>query len=167
MTNIIKNRNADPAAFGSVLDQLFPKNLTTFLDDAFWGFDRLPDSGVPAVNIRETVAGYEIELAAPGFRKSDFQLKIDGDTLRISMAGPDGQANEIYQGDNNTERKQEGDQVRWIKREFMPQAFERHFELGDVIDREKITARYENGVLYVNLPKTPQVRPASRQIDIN
>jgi HSP20 family protein len=85
MTNIIKNRNAVPAAFGSVLDQLFPKTVSTLLDDAFWGLDNPSAAPAAPVNILETAKGYELELAAPGLRKSDFQLKIDGDTLTVSF----------------------------------------------------------------------------------
>src|ERR1700712_6141482 len=84
MTNIIKNRNAAPAAFGSVLDQLFPKNVTTLLDDAFWGFGDPTAPSIAPVNIRETSEGYELELSAPGLRKSDFHLNIEGDTLTVS-----------------------------------------------------------------------------------
>jgi HSP20 family protein len=85
MTNIIKNRNAAPAAFGSVLDQLFLKNVTTLLDDAFWGPAGFTAPPVAPVNIRETSEGYELELVAPGLRKSDFHLNIEGDTLIVSF----------------------------------------------------------------------------------
>jgi HSP20 family protein len=167
MTNIIKNRNAAPAAFGSVLDQLFPKNVTTILDDALWGFGSPTDSPVAPVNIRETVEGYELELAAPGLRKSDFQLKIDGDTLTVAYEQQNGQRTETTQAEPNPGQKQENGQPRWVRREFTQQPFQRHFELGDTIDREKISARYDNGILYLTLPKKENVRPASRQIDVS
>jgi Arm DNA-binding domain len=54
-TNIIKNRNAAPAAFGSVLDQLFPKTVSTLQDDAFWGLGDPHASLVAPVNILETL----------------------------------------------------------------------------------------------------------------
>jgi HSP20 family protein len=157
MTNIIKNKNAAPAAFGSVLDQLFPKNVTTLLDDAFWGFGSPAASPVAPVNIRETAEGYELEMAAPGLSKSDFQLKIEGDTLTISFE---------HQTDQKKETGSTQSQSEWIRREFTYQSFQRHFELGDTVDREKISARYDNGILYLTLPKKENVRPASRHIDV-
>lgn len=162
MTNIIKNRNAAPAAFGSVLDQLFPKNVTTLLDDAFWGLGGPAAAPIAPVNIRETGEGYELELMAPGLRKSDFHLNIEGDTLIVSFE----QQTETTPSDTTPGHQQDNIHSRWVRREFIQQSFKRHFELGETIDRDKISARYDNGILYLTLPKKENVRPASRQIDI-
>jgi HSP20 family protein len=167
MTNIIKNRNAVPAAFGSVLDQLFPKNVTTLLDDTVWGFGSSAPSPIAPVNIRETTESYRIELAAPGLRKSDFHLNIDGDTLSISVGQQEGWQAENGPKDVTPEQKEENVPAKWIRREFVRPSFRRHFELGETVDRDKINARYECGILYLTLPKKENVRPASRQIDIN
>jgi HSP20 family protein len=163
MTNIIKNRNAAPAAFGSVLDQLFPKNVTTLLDDAFWGLDGPAAPPVAPVNIRETRESYELELAAPGLRKSDFHLNIEGDTLIVSFE----QQTDTNPSETTPGHRQENILSRWVRREFTQPSFKRHFELGDAIDRDKISARYDSGILLLTLPKKENVRPASRQIDIN
>jgi HSP20 family protein len=166
MTNIIKNRNADPAAFGSVLDQLFPKTVSTLLDDAFWGLGNPNASLIAPVNIIETAESYELELAVPGLRKSDFQLKIDGDTLTVSCGQQDDQRNETGQAEANPGQNKENKQPRWVRREFTRQAFQRHFELGDTVDRDKISAQYDSGILCLTLPKKENLRPVSRQIDI-
>jgi HSP20 family protein len=163
MTNIIKNRNASPAAFGSVLDQLFPKNVTTLLDDALWGLGSATPPSVVPVNILETKEGYEIELSAPGFHKSDFHLNIEGDTLTVSCQ----QQTETAPSDTMPGQQQGNIDSRWVCREFIQPSFKRHFELGEAIDRDKISARYDNGILYLTLPKKENVRPASRQININ
>ena len=163
MTNSIKTRNAAPAAFGSVFDQLFPKNMTTLLDDALWGMGGPTASPIVPVNIREASEGYEIELAAPGLRKSDFHLNIEGDTLTVSFE----QQTESTPSEGTAGHQQENMQSRWVRREFSQASFKRHFELGDSIDRDKISARYDNGILFLTLPKKENVRPASRQININ
>ena len=163
MTNIIKNRNAAPAAFGSVLDQLFPKNVTTLLDDAFWELGGPTAPSVAPVNIRETSEGYELEFSAPGLRKSDFHLDIEGVTLTVSYQ----QQTENSPSETTPGHQQENIQSRWIRREFTQPSFKRHFELGEAIDRDKISARYDSGILLLTLPKKENVRPASRQIDIN
>jgi len=105
MTNIIKNRNAAPAAFGSVLDQLFPKTVSTLLDDTLWGLGNPTESHVVPVNILETAESYELELAAPGLRKSDFQLKIEGDTLTVSFVPQNDQPTETAQAGSNASQK--------------------------------------------------------------
>jgi HSP20 family protein len=167
MTNIIKNWNAAPAAFGSVLDQLFPKTVSTLLDDAFWGLGDPHASLVAPVNILEKVNSYELEITAPGFHKSDFQLKIDGNTLTVSIGQQDDHRTDAAQAEANPGQNKENTQPQWIRREFTRQAFQRHFELGDTVDREKISARYDSGILYLTLPKKENLRPASRQIEIN
>jgi HSP20 family protein len=167
MTHIINNRNAAPAAFGSVLDQLLPKNVTTLLDDAFWGFGSNHASPVAPVNIRETAEGFDLQLAAPGLQKSDFHLKINGDTLTVSYTPQEEQRTDTAQAGSNHGQNNDSPQPRWVRREFRQQAFQRHFELADTIDRDKISARYESGILYLALPKKENLRPVSRQIDIH
>ena len=167
MTNIIKNRNAAPAAFGSVLDQLFPKTVTTLLDDAFWGLDNPNAATAAPVNILETAEGYELELVAPGLHKSDFQLKIDGDTLTVSFEQPADKRTEKVQAGFEPGQENTNTASRWVRREFLRRPFTRHFELGDTVDRDKISARYDSGILYLTLPKMENLRPVSRQIDIS
>ena len=167
MTNIIKNRNAVPAPFGSVLDQLFTTNVTALPDEALWGFGSPSNSVIAPVNIRETVGTYEIELAAPGLCKSDFQLKIDGDTLSISFEQSNNHETARKLGDHFSEQNEEKAPSKWIRREFTRPSFRRYFELSETIDREKVSARYDDGVLCLTLPKKENVRPRARQISIN
>jgi HSP20 family protein len=167
MTNIIKNRNAAPAPFGSVLDQLFPNHVNSLLDDAPWGFGAPSIAAIAPVNIRETAGAYEIELAAPGLCKTDFKLKIEGDTLSISFDQPSDQEPADNNGDRSSRQKEDKPQSRWIRREFTRPSFRRHFELAETIDREKISAHYDNGILSLVLPKKENVSQGARQININ
>jgi HSP20 family protein len=154
MNNIMKREGANaPATFGSVVDQIFQKNLTRFFDDSFWGFDgRVSRSHVP-VNIRETDAAYEIELVAPGLRKQDFNLNVAGDSLTISFE---------QHAETNQENKQEG----WLRQEYRKESFSRSFNLDDTIDAVKISARYEDGILHVTLPKKENAQKISKTIEI-
>ncbi len=152
MTNIIKKENGRPATFGSVVDQLFQTNLDRFFDDHFWGFYGLQaGTSVPA-NVREKDKSYELEVIAPGLRKEDFQLSLSGGTLTVSF--------------EHKEEKNEKDADRWLRREHRSQSFTRTFTLDDTVDAGNATARYENGVLLLTLPKKEQARPISRTIDI-
>jgi HSP20 family protein len=156
MNNIVKKENnRQPATFGSVVDQIFRNNLSRFFDDENWGFTGLGrslDSSLPLANARETDKAYEMELIAPGLKKEDFKLGIEGDMLTVS-----------YQPEaEKKEEKEDG----WFKMEYRKQAFSRSFALDDTVDTAKISARYENGVLHLELPKKENARRISRSINI-
>src|ERR1700761_7178473 len=149
MANIIKNGNASPATLGSTVDRLFRLNLDRWFDDQFWGFNGLQTrSGVP-VNIREQDQSYEIEVVAPGLQKEDFQLQINGDELTISF-------------EHKEQNNQQDDSDRWLRREYRKQSFTRTFTVSDTVDVDKAAARYENGILHLNLPKKPHAVNTSR-----
>lgn len=72
--------------------------------------------------------------------KKDFKVQLEGNTLTISS--------------EKTTEKEEKDSVRYTSREFSFQSFSRTFNLQkDVVDTDKIQAKYENGVLHLLIPK--------------
>lgn len=106
------------------------------------------DTSLPAVNIRESSDSFEVEMAAPGMTKKDFNIELNNNLLTISSEKMD-----------ENERK-EGE--RFTRKEFSYQSFQRSFMLPkEVVDDDKINARYENGVLYLHIPKKEEakVRP--------
>jgi len=122
----------------------FPTVFDDFLNrDLFnWGLNNFSDTNttIPAVNIKERPDDYVVEVAAPGMTKKDFRVQLEGNTLTI--------------GSEKTSRKEEGEDVRYISREFSYQSFSRTFTLQkDVVDTERIQAKYEDGVLHLLIPK--------------
>ncbi len=126
--------------FTKTLDQRWNNNISTSL---------------PAVNVKETEGGFELEVAAPGLKKEDFKVELNKDVLTIS-------SEKEYK---NEEKDQEG---KYTKREFKYQSFQRSFRLPEgVVNGEKIQAKYENGILYLSLPKREEAKPkAARLIDV-
>ena len=110
----------------------------------------------PAINVIENEKEYEVELAAPGLAKEDFQIHIDGEgNLQIAMEKKD-------------EHKEGHKHGRYLRREFSYEKFAQTLLLPDDVDQEKIEAKMENGVLNIHLPKREKAQPAEtvKQISI-
>ena len=127
--------------------------LPTLFDDFFnrdlfnWGNTNFSDTNttIPAVNIKETAEAYEVEVAAPGMTKNDFKVELDGNSLIISS--------------ERTNRSPDDEGERYARKEFSYQSFQRTFTLQkDVVDIEKIQAKYENGLLRLLIPKKEEAR---------
>jgi len=101
----------------------------------------------PSVNIKETPDAYHLELSAPGRKKEDIKLNIDKNLLTISY-----------------EKKDEQNDEKYITREFNLQPFKRSFTLDDKINADNITAKYENGLLSVELPKKAETKVVAKKI---
>ena len=110
----------------------------------------------PAINVFETEKEYKVELAAPGMTKEDFNVHIDEENnLVISM-------------EKKTENKEEKKEGRYLRREFSYSKFQQTMILPDDVDKEKISAQEENGVLNIDLPKfsEQEKEKAKRFIDV-
>ncbi len=157
MTNIIKRKNGTETSpvpvFSGLIDQVFQNNLSRFFDDEGWGSDRMNRAFNIPVNIRETGKTYEIELMAPGMKKENFKLNVNGDTLSVSF-------------EHKEENNEENEQKTWIRKEFSQQSFVRTFNLDDTVDANKIEARYEDGVLRLSIAKKEGAQKISRNIEI-
>ncbi len=137
MTTIVKRTNGSllPASQRSMFDDFFNRELFN------WGNNNFSASRttLPSVNIKELEKAFEVEVAAPGMKKEDFSITLDGNMLTISSSKED---------------QQEEKDGKYTRREFSYQSFQRSFELSkDVVDDENIEARYENGVLRLTIPK--------------
>lgn len=144
--SLIKFRNTRPAVdpFRSMFDDFFGSE---FFDNkvAMRGFN------TPAANIKETEKGYHIELAAPGMSKKDFDIQVDEDVLTIS---------------NSEEHENKEERDDYSVREFNYSAFRRSFRLPENVDGESIKAKYEDGMLVIDIPKVEQKVEKARQIEV-
>lgn len=147
MSLMKRNGSMLPAFPG--FDDLFTRELFN------WGNTNYSSTSttLPSVNIKENDESFEVEVAAPGMEKQDFNITLDGTLLTISSARR-----------NSTEDKQEN----YTRREFSYQAFQRSFELPkQVVDEDNINARYDNGLLHITIPKRDEAkRKAPRMIEI-
>lgn len=98
---------------------------------------------VPAVNITENKDEYLLSVAVPGMKKEDFNVDIEGNLLTISA---------------EMENKKEEKDAKMTKQEYNYSSFSRTFTLPDEVKKEKIEAKYEEGVLKLSLPKQEEAR---------
>jgi HSP20 family protein len=109
---------------------------------------------VPAINIIENENEFLVEVAAPGLTKDDFKIKIvDDDQLQISFE----------KKEESEERDKKGN---YLRREFSYTNFLRTLLLPDNVDKEKISAKAENGVLHISIPKTKESKQAKKEKEI-
>ena len=119
----------------------FPTELTNFFGDDDFFNDRFWQKHIqkePAMNVKETETGYEVELAAPGLEKDDFEISIDNGHL-------------IIFAEKSIETEDKDDQ--YTRKEFSYNSFKRSLLLPENVKEEDIKATYENGVLKFNLLK--------------
>lgn len=95
----------------------------------------------PAINVIESEKDYKVELAAPGMKKEDFSIHInENNELVISM-------------EKKEEKKEEDKESRYLRREFSYSKFQQSLILPDDVEKDKIDAKVEDGVLTIDLPK--------------
>ena len=126
---------------------LFPTVLSDFFDtDKFFNtrwMEREFEQTLPSVNIKENGKEFNIELAAPGFSKSDFKINVEENVLTISAEKKD-------------EVKEENE--RFTRKEFSYNSFSRSFTLPQIVNGEKIDAKYADGILKLCIPKKEEAK---------
>ena len=130
--------------------------LPTVFNDIFdSNFIPKANCTAPAINVKENDKGYVVELAAPGLKKEDFNVHINDE------------GNLIVKMEQKQENKEEDKNARYLRREFSYSKFEQTLILPDDVDKNKISAKVENGVLTVELPKQEETKAkVARQIAI-
>ncbi len=106
----------------------------------------------PAVNIAETDDNYIITAELPGISKDDIKVTYENGVLTI-------------QGEKKQEKEEKG--KTWHRVEAVYGAFERSFRLPSLIQADKISAEYKDGVLTLTLPKAEEAKPKQITIKVS
>ena len=127
--------------------------IPAVFNDLFYN-DMMPKANctAPAINVKESDKAYTVELAAPGMNKQDFNVHInDEGNLVVKME----------------HKEEENKNVRYLRREFSYSKYEQTLILPDDVKKDAISAKVEDGVLTVELPKVVEEKvKLSRQIEI-
>ena len=94
-------------------------------------------------DVRETANSYELDVDLPGFKKDEVHVDLKNGYLSISAA-------------KGVDRDQQDQEGRYIRQERFAGACSRSFYVGDAVEPEDVSARFEDGILRISLPK--QVR---------
>jgi HSP20 family protein len=125
--------------------------LSSIVDDFFKPFNEWFSNGdrvlrtvsVPSVNVSENHQEYKVTLAAPGLKKSDFNINVEGNMITIS---------------SEKEEKKESKDEKYTRQEYNYSSFSRSFMLPEEVNAEKIDAAYTDGILTVTMPKREEAK---------
>lgn len=157
MSNLIRTKNGQVLkrnhlglgqfpAWNSFIDELFHEEVGNVQNT---NYNKGKSS--PKVNVTETDESFTLNMAIPGFRKSDFIIDLEEENLTISM-----------------EVKKEENEVNFTKKEYDYGSFKRSFILPETVEEDKIEANYTDGILSLIIPKKEEAKPKpARTIEIS
>ena len=131
----------------------FPNMFDEFMNNDVMASTR---NTAPAVNVKEDESAYTMEVAAPGIKKEYCRVHLNEDgNLSITI-------------ENKMEHKEEDKKQHYLRREFSYTNYQQNYSLPEDVDKEQISAKVDNGILTVVLPKMKKEETkVSRMIEIS
>lgn len=134
------------------LDRIFDEMFSSFIP-AEWsktfGVTPFGDHAYPKVNVVDYDDHVEIEAELAGYAKSDISVEVVEEGV-LCITG------------NKSTKTETGDDKRYLRRELKRSHFSRSFTLGDQLDQKSVTAKFDNGILYVTINKLQKTEPQQR-----
>ncbi len=131
-------------------------SMRSWMED-FWKSENLFDrsffrnDNLPAVNIKENDGNFEIEVAAPGYKKKDFKIEVSSGVLTISA-------------DTHSETSEQSD--NYTRKEFSSSSFCRSFGLPQNVNEDDVKAKYEDGLLQLSIKKNVKPEQQKKSISV-
>ena len=132
-----------PVDLENLFDHMFGETRTGTSPSGKW---------VPSVDIVESEVGFDVLLELPGVSADEVSIELQDNEL-------------VIRGARNVAELAEGE--TWVRRESRSGEFERRFEFQSQVEPDGVTAKYENGLLSVNVPKSAKVLPRKIEIATN
>ena len=130
-----------PSIFGN---SLFDEMMDFPFEDDFFGRKRPaysgPANGLMRTDVSEKEDSYEVDIDLPGYKKEDLNIHLDNGNLIITAT-------------KNTDNEQKDKDGKYIRRERYSGSMSRSFYVGKYVTEEDIHAKFENGILKLNVPK--------------
>ena len=141
-----------------MLPMMFKNTWFPTVFDEFMNSDFTPSTKTttaPAVNVKEDETAYTMEVAAPGIKKEYCRVTLNEEgNLAIAI-------------ENKVEHKEEDKKQHYLRREFSYTNYQQNYSLPEDVVKDKISAKVENGILTVTLPKVAKEAKVSKSIEIS
>ena len=139
-----------------MLPVMFKNSWFPTVFDEFMNSDFAPraNSTAPAVNVKESDKAYIMEIAAPGIKKEYCRVGINDDgNLTVAI-------------ENKMEHKEEDKKHHYLRREFSYTNYQQSYALPEDVNRNEISAKVEDGILTVTMPKTAPKEKVTKSIEV-
>ena len=149
--------------FDSVFDQMLGQSFPDMAKE--FGNDFFTKGSYPKVDVIDRDAEVYICAEVPGLTKEcvDIDVVQDKENPTRNILTVSGSARTYMNDDKSDENESE---PRYIRRELKRSAFRRSFTLGENLDADKVSAKFENGLLEIEIPKIKPIETAPRKVDI-
>ena len=144
------NRDEFLMPFDRLFDKVMENQFPNFTEE--FGVKCFEGGAYPKVNVYEYEDKIGIVAEIPGLSKKQVNIEVEDNVLTIS-----GDKHNV--ADDNT--------AKIIRRELKHSSFKRSFQLGDQLDAEKVSAKFEDGILSVNIPKIEPEQPKKKSVKIS
>ena len=101
-------------------------------------------------DVKETDKAYELDIDLPGFDKENVQIELNDGYLTINAS-------------TNEEKEDKDENGTFLRKERFVGSCRRSFYVGDDVSEDDITAKFENGILSINVPKKELPKPEDRK----
>ena len=139
----------------NALDFFNRKNLLDYMSDWFGDLKMIPlnFTNSPKVNVKETDKAYEIEIANPGFSKDETKIEVKDGIIYVSMT---------------SENNDEDENSKYHCKQWIKSSFKESWNLPNNVIEDQISAKNNDGVLIITLPKNgkEQKKEETRTITI-
>ena len=133
-----------PSIFG---ENLFDDFMNDFAFPAFPDIDKTlygkHAKNLMKTDVKDTEAGYEVDIDLPGFKKDEIQMELSDGVLTVSA-------------EKGLDKEEENKEGKYVRRERYAGSMSRSFYVGKHITEEDIHPKYENGILSFVVPKEEQ-----------
>ncbi|MBR1839885.1 MAG: Hsp20/alpha crystallin family protein [Prevotella sp.] len=139
-----------------MLPVMFKNSWFPTVFDDFLNTDFMPraNATAPAVNVKESKTDYTMEIAAPGIKKEFCRVNINNDgNLSVVI-------------ENKVEHKHEDKDHHYLRREFSHSNYEQNYSLPDDVEKDKISAKVEDGILTITMPKAAKPETTAKSIEV-
>ena len=102
-------------------------------------------------DVRELEKTYELDVDLPGYKKEGIELELDGGYLTITAK-------------MNESKDEKDDKGQYLRRERYAGTCSRSFYVGDALEPKDVSAKFEDGILRISLPKTAEQKEPGKKL---